>query len=100
MRFFFVVVGLGTDGGCTLDVNMTTWQWEKPKNSLVSGFLFLWPLGCIDSVRFFCDCSIVVGVRNAAAPRSLLAYAGQIDSESIVRLFKNITTQHNTTLFN
>ena len=50
---FFFVIFLGTDGGCTLDVNMTTWQWEKPKNSLVSGSLLLWPLGCIDSVRFF-----------------------------------------------
>ena len=39
----------------------------------------------------------MVGVRNAAAPRSLLAYAGRIDSESIVRLFKNIAIQHNTT---
>jgi hypothetical protein len=54
VRFAFFVIFLGTDYGRTLDVNMTTWQWEKPKNSLVSWFFFAFgPIGrCVDSVRF------------------------------------------------
>ena len=65
---------------------MTTWQWEKPKNSLVSVLCLSVIRCCVDF--FFLVFSIVAGVSDAAALWSLF--------ESIVQPFKK-KSQHNTT---